>query len=61
MLDWPLFEYFRDINNLGAMLFRLLLAAVCGGLIGVERGQKRRPAGFRTYMIVCIAAALTMI
>ena len=61
MLDFPIFEYLRDVNNLGAMLFRLLLAAVCGGLIGIERGQKRRPAGFRTYIIVCVAAALTMI
>ncbi len=40
---------------------RLFLAALCGGLIGIERGQKHRPAGFRTYMIVCIGASLTMI
>ncbi|MBE6597139.1 MAG: MgtC/SapB family protein [Ruminococcaceae bacterium] len=42
-------------------LVRLLLAALCGGIIGIERGQKHRPAGFRTYMIVCMGAALTMI
>ena len=40
---------------------RLLLATVCGGMIGIERGRKHRPAGFRTHMIVCIGAALTMI
>ncbi len=61
MLDGAILEYIRDINNVGAMLIRLVAAAFCGGFIGVERGQKRRPAGFRTYMIVCMAAALTMI
>lgn len=40
---------------------RLLLATVCGGLIGIERGRKHRPAGFRTHMIVCMGAALTMV
>ena len=40
---------------------RLLIAVICGGLIGIERGKKHRPAGFRTHMIVCVGAALTMI
>jgi putative Mg2+ transporter-C (MgtC) family protein len=61
MLEGQFFEYVRDINNVGAMLIRLAVAALCGGLVGIERGQKRRPAGFRTYMIVCMAASLTMI
>jgi putative Mg2+ transporter-C (MgtC) family protein len=34
---------------------------LCGGIIGVERGRKNRPAGFRTYILVCVGAALTMI
>ena len=42
-------------------VIRLFTAAVCGGIIGIERGKKHRPAGFRTHMIVCIGAALTMI
>ena len=42
-------------------LFRLLSATICGGIIGIERGKKHRPAGFRTHMIVCIGAALTML
>lgn len=40
--------------------FRLILALVCGAVIGIERGRKNRPAGFRTYMLVCIGAALVM-
>ena len=40
--------------------FQLLLAVVCGGILGMERGRKKRPAGFRTYMLVCMGAALVM-
>ena len=40
---------------------RLLIAAVCGGVVGIERGRKNRPAGFRTYILVCLGAALTMV
>ena len=47
--------------NTVSILFRLFLAVVCGGIIGFDRGRKRRPAGFRTYMIVCLGAALTML
>lgn len=43
------------------MLLRLLFASLCGGLIGIERGRKHRPAGFRTYMLVSMGAALTMV
>lgn len=40
---------------------RLLIAALCGGIIGIERGKKNRAAGFRTYILVCVGAALTMV
>lgn len=39
---------------------RLIVATVCGGIIGIERGRKSRPAGFRTYILVCVGAALAM-
>ncbi|MDF2943340.1 MAG: MgtC/SapB transporter [Herbinix sp.] len=41
-------------------LLRLVLALLCGGVLGIERGRKKRPAGFRTYMLVCLGAALVM-
>ena len=47
--------------NTASIVFRLALAIVCGGIIGFDRGRKRRPAGFRTHMIVCLGAALTML
>ncbi len=43
------------------VLFRILMALVCGGIIGYEREHKNRPAGLRTHMLVCIGAALVMI
>lgn len=45
----------------GSVFARLALAVLLGGVIGLERGRKNRPAGFRTYMLVSIGAALTMI
>lgn len=42
----------------GAIL-RMLLAVVCGGIIGIERESKRRPAGFRTHILICLGASLT--
>lgn len=44
-----------------SVILRLVLAIFLGGVIGLERGRKNRPAGFRTYMLVCMGAALTMI
>lgn len=38
---------------------RLMLAVICGGVIGLERERKRRPAGFRTHILICLGAALT--
>ncbi len=37
---------------------RLVLAAILGGIIGLERELKHRPAGLRTNMFICIGAAL---
>ncbi len=55
-----LIEILTESNSASTAL-RLVFAAVCGGLIGLERGRRRRPAGFRTHMLVCMGAALTMI
>lgn len=44
-----------------AITARLILAIIFGGLIGIERGRKGRAAGFRTYMLVTMGAALGII
>lgn len=47
-------------NALSAAV-RLTLAVICGGIIGLDRGRRNRPAGFRTHILVCMGAALTML
>ena len=42
-----------------SIAIRLALAVVCGGIIGIERERKRRPAGFRTHILICLGAAMT--
>ena len=49
-----------ELEKLAEVALKLGLALVCGGLLGIERGRKKRPAGFRTYMLVCIGATLVM-
>ena len=49
----------RELTLL-SILLRLLIAALCGGLIGVERGRKRHAAGLRTHAVVCVGAACVM-
>jgi putative Mg2+ transporter-C (MgtC) family protein len=48
----------RDFSVM-AVMFRVILAVICGGLIGLEREYKRRPAGFRTHILICLGAAMT--
>ncbi len=50
----------REIASgfVASSLTRLVLAAILGGLIGLERELKNRPAGLRTNMFICFGAAL---
>ena len=42
--------YLREINTI-SIIIRLTLATICGGILGAERGRKKRPAGFRKMCI----------
>lgn len=42
-------------------ILKMLLASICGGLIGTEREMKGRPAGLKTFSLVCLGATLIMI
>ena len=53
-----LFHGLRDMTLLSVTL-RMLCAMLCGGIIGIEREYKRRPAGFRTHILICMGAAMT--
>ena len=50
---------FTESFNMWGAVIRMLLAVICGGLIGIEREHKRRPAGFRTHILICLGASLT--
>ena len=43
---------------LSSTLTRLVLAAILGGLIGLERQLRHKPAGLRTNMFICFGAAM---
>jgi len=42
------------------IIIRLVLAVLLGGVVGFERESHRRPAGFRTHILVCVGSALVM-
>jgi putative Mg2+ transporter-C (MgtC) family protein len=48
-------------SDMAAVFFRLLLAAVLSGIVGWERERLRKPAGFRTHILVGIGSALVML
>ncbi len=52
------FSSLRDVT-LEAVALRMCLAVFCGGIIGLERTFRCRPAGFRTHMLICLGASMT--
>ena len=50
----------REVTYL-AVVLRIFVAVVVGGILGLERGMKNRPAGLRTYMLVCVGACVIML
>ena len=50
----------REVTYL-AVALRVFAAVLIGGILGLERGMKNRPAGLRTYMLVCVGACVVML
>lgn len=48
-------------EDLIGVFMRVLASMFCGGMIGFERGRSNQPAGMRTYMLVCLGAAVVMV
>lgn len=44
-----------------AMIVRMVAATICGGIIGLDRELREKPAGFRTMMLVSLASSIFMI
>ncbi len=53
--------FFNNLRNLTfvSVFVRMMLSLLCGGIIGIEREYKRRPAGFRTHILICVGACIT--
>jgi putative Mg2+ transporter-C (MgtC) family protein len=59
----PIMQHIRailqtEMSSAGIFLLRLVLAAILGGAIGLEREIKHRPAGLRTNLFICLGAAM---
>jgi len=50
----------REVTYL-AVVLRIVAAFLLGGILGLERGLKQRPAGLRTHMLVCVGACMIML
>ena len=50
---------FRELTY-WAIALRIVAAVILGGILGLERGLQNRPAGLRTYILVCVCACLVM-
>lgn len=50
----------REVTYL-AVILRIAVAFLLGGILGLERGLKQRPAGLRTHMLVCVGACMIML
>jgi putative Mg2+ transporter-C (MgtC) family protein len=50
--------YWPGVEEAAALGVRLVLAALLGGLLGLERQLKGKAAGMRTHMLVCLGSAL---
>src|SRR5438034_3757584 len=54
-------QWAASLGFTGEALLRLLLSAIAGGLVGLERELRGRQAGFRTNLLVCLGSTLTML
>ena len=50
-------QYLRELTPI-TMVIRLLLAMICGGIVGMQRQKHGRAAGFRTHIMVCVGATM---
>ncbi len=53
-------EFFSGYSTI-VLVIRIVLAGICGGIIGVERTLRQKDAGFRTHIVVAMGAALMII
>lgn len=54
-------QNYMESLNIVSTIVRLVFAAACGALMGVERRKSKQPVGMRTYMLLAIGAATVSI
>lgn len=54
------FSWLSEIT-IGSIVIRLILVIIFSGIIGIERASKKHEAGLRTYILVCVGAAVSML
>lgn len=54
-------EFSADFAESGIYVIRMVIAAICGAAVGIERGKRHKDAGIRTHIIVAMGAALMMV
>jgi putative Mg2+ transporter-C (MgtC) family protein len=61
MNDVPLLEGWEQLSTvLLPFMVRCGVAALCGAMIGLEREFKKKAAGFRTNILICVGASIYM-
>lgn len=58
---WKWFVELTASWSIAAVAIRLLLALIVGLVVGIDRERKRRVAGIKTHILVCLGSALVMI
>ena len=53
-------DVLQEVNTV-SVIARIALSIVIGGILGTERGLRNRPAGFMTYVLVCVGSTLIML
>ena len=60
-MQFPLIETVDQLTGIvPVFLVRCFVAVLCGAVIGLERELKRKPAGFRTNILICLGASMYM-
>ena len=61
MEAWNAFVSYMESLNYVSTVVRVVFAALCGGILGLERRKAQKPAGMRTYMLICVGSAIISI
>lgn len=53
-----LIDFYKEIEMLAPISIKILVATICGALVGWERETKNKFAGLRTNLLICVGSAI---